>query len=202
MPKKKTKEEFIFNSKIIHGDRYDYSKVEYINNKTKVCIICKIHGEFYQTPNDHIGNHNCRKCSEENHFNYNMKDSLKDENKHKPLDFYIINLFNNNESFIKVGISKEVKKRHTNIKTKSGYNVKPFLIFPCNVLEATIIERNILKNCKENYNYLPLVKFPGYKECLTLQSKEDILSKLKEVIENDFNKSKLVGKILDYIYGK
>ena len=39
-------EDFIKKPKEKHGDKYDYSKVEYINSKTKVCIICKIHGDL------------------------------------------------------------------------------------------------------------------------------------------------------------
>ena len=63
MPKKLTCEEFILKSIAVHGDKYDYSKVEYINNRTKVCIICPIHGEFWQTPINHINNKNgCPKC--------------------------------------------------------------------------------------------------------------------------------------------
>lgn len=55
--------EFIEKAKQIHGDKYDYSKVEYINAHTKVCIICPEHGEFWMTPNDHLSNmHGCRKC--------------------------------------------------------------------------------------------------------------------------------------------
>lgn len=50
MYKTLTREEFIEKARKIHGDRYDYSKVKYINCKTKVCIICPIHGEFLQTP--------------------------------------------------------------------------------------------------------------------------------------------------------
>lgn len=59
-------EEFIKKSKQIHGNKYDYSKVEYTNNKTKVCIICPTHGEFYQKPNVHLMNHGCPKCAIEN----------------------------------------------------------------------------------------------------------------------------------------
>lgn len=55
-------EEFILKAKDIHGDKYDYSKVEYINNKTKVCIICPEHGEFWQTPEIHLNGHGCPKC--------------------------------------------------------------------------------------------------------------------------------------------
>ena len=61
--KKSNTNDFIAQSKKIHGDKYDYSKVEYINNKTPVCIICPTHGEFWQKPNDHLGGHGCSKCS-------------------------------------------------------------------------------------------------------------------------------------------
>lgn len=49
MRKKMTTEEFIAKAREVHGDKYDYSKVNYINNSTKVIIICPIHGEFEQT---------------------------------------------------------------------------------------------------------------------------------------------------------
>ena len=62
MPKKKTKEEFIKEATEKHEGKYNYSKVEYINNKTKVCIICKKHGEFWQTPNSHLQGRSCPKC--------------------------------------------------------------------------------------------------------------------------------------------
>ena len=53
---------FIEKAKKIHGDKYDYSKVEYINSHTKVCIICPEHGEFWQTPNNHLHGYGCPKC--------------------------------------------------------------------------------------------------------------------------------------------
>ena len=59
---KKT-ENFIETARKIHGDKYDYSKVEYINNSTKVCIICPEHGEFWQTPNKHLSGCGCPKCA-------------------------------------------------------------------------------------------------------------------------------------------
>lgn len=62
MTKKKTTEQFIFEAKEIHGDKYDYSLVEYVNSKTKVKIICKIHGEFEQNPFNHLSNQGCCKC--------------------------------------------------------------------------------------------------------------------------------------------
>ena len=54
---------FISKAIDIHGDCYDYSLVEYVNNATKVVIICPIHGKFEQRPNDHLKGHKCNKCS-------------------------------------------------------------------------------------------------------------------------------------------
>jgi len=62
MPKKTNKNTFIEKAKKIHGDKYDYSKVEYINDKTKVCIICPEHGEFWQDPHTHLKGSGCKKC--------------------------------------------------------------------------------------------------------------------------------------------
>lgn len=56
------KDEFIKKANIIHNNRYNYSKVIYKNCKTKVCIICPVHGEFYQIPNSHLYNSGCPTC--------------------------------------------------------------------------------------------------------------------------------------------
>jgi hypothetical protein len=61
--------EFIRKAKEIHGNKYDYSKVEYVNNKTKVCIVCLEHGEFWQTPNSHLAKHGCPFCNNEDKRN-------------------------------------------------------------------------------------------------------------------------------------
>lgn len=61
--KKLTTETFIQNAKKIHGNKYDYSKVEYVNMHTPVCIICPEHGEFWQKPAEHtIQKSGCLKC--------------------------------------------------------------------------------------------------------------------------------------------
>ena len=57
-----TTEEFIERAKKVHGDKYDYSKSEYVNNHTKVCITCPEHGEFWQTPENHLDGQGCPKC--------------------------------------------------------------------------------------------------------------------------------------------
>ena len=64
-------EAFILKAKLVHDDKYDYSKVEYVNNKTKICIICPDHGEFWQTPKSHLRGQGCRLC-----YNQRTKERL------------------------------------------------------------------------------------------------------------------------------
>ena len=64
MPKKLTTKEFIEKAVEVHINKYDYSKVNYINAHTKVQIICRKHGSFWQTPTNHISQkQGCPKCS-------------------------------------------------------------------------------------------------------------------------------------------
>lgn len=63
MGKQKTTEQFIEESKNVHGNKYDYSKTKYINSKTKLCITCPEHGDFWQLPCNHLKGKGCMKCS-------------------------------------------------------------------------------------------------------------------------------------------
>ena len=56
-------DEVISKFKKLHGDRYGYSKFNYIDNRTKSTIICPIHGEFYQSSSTHNKGHGCPSCS-------------------------------------------------------------------------------------------------------------------------------------------
>lgn len=101
---KLTKEEFINKSKVIHGNKYGYNLVKYIDSKTKVKIICLEHGTFEQTPSNHLhdscgcpscriskGEKNIISFLNENKINYIFQHSF-DDCKHKKkliFDFYI-----------------------------------------------------------------------------------------------------------------
>lgn len=88
-------EEFVSRCKDIHGDTYDYSKVEYLNNSTKIEIVCRKHGSFSQTPASHLCGNGCPACA-----NYGY-------NKSKPGVFYIYK----SDSFIGFGITNNLKSR-------------------------------------------------------------------------------------------
>ena len=60
--RKYTTEQFILKAREVHGWKYDYSKVDYKDSHTKVCIICPIHGEFWQKPDNHLNGWGCKKC--------------------------------------------------------------------------------------------------------------------------------------------
>lgn len=71
----------------IHGEKYDYSFVKYINARKKVKILCKLHGFFEQTPDNHLRNHGCPKCN--GGTKLKKEDFIKkSENKHGKLYSY------------------------------------------------------------------------------------------------------------------
>jgi hypothetical protein len=57
------KEKFIEKAKKVHGNKFDYSKVEYAGSHNEVCIICPEHGEFYQKATNHLSGNGCKKCA-------------------------------------------------------------------------------------------------------------------------------------------
>ena len=97
---------FIEKAILIHGFKYDYSKVNYIDSKTKVCIICKEHGEFWQNPSNHLNGKGCKECANKK---LNRVDKITVEEAMRRLD----NLNNNYEYDL-----TNFKKSKDNIKIK------------------------------------------------------------------------------------
>ena len=58
-------EEFILRATAIHDNKYDYTKINYINNTTKVLIFCPSHGHFLQSPKVHLRGGKCKLCANE-----------------------------------------------------------------------------------------------------------------------------------------
>jgi len=83
MSKKLTKEEFVQRAIDVHKDRYSYQNVEYVKMLQKICITCKVHGDFWQTPADHLWNHGCPKCkADKRSFSWvEMFNQFPDKNK-------------------------------------------------------------------------------------------------------------------------
>jgi len=97
---KKDWDNVLSDFKFIHGDKYDYSKSKYNKSTEKICIVCLIHGEFWQTPASHKKGQGCPLCSREKSkgSRFKKEEIIEDfnkthENKYKYNDFNFENLY-------------------------------------------------------------------------------------------------------------
>lgn len=60
-----TTKSFIDKAKSVHGNKYDYRKVDYVKAIIPIIIICLKHGDFFQSPNSHLAGKGCNKCGQE-----------------------------------------------------------------------------------------------------------------------------------------
>ena len=117
MGKKLTTEEFIERATKIHGDKYDYSLVEYINNKSNVKIICPVHGIFEQRADLHKSGRGCPKCVGKNKTSI---DFINDAKKiHGDKYDYSLSVYKNAHEKIKIicdkhGIFEQNYSNHIN----------------------------------------------------------------------------------------
>ena len=152
---------WVERAKEIHGDRYDYSKVNYINDYTNLIVTCKEHGIFKQTPNSHLRGQGCPKC----HFLYNnfRKKDWISKGKGKIGIFYIIECWNNFESFYKLGITyRTIEKRYR----KQDKNIMPYKYEIIREIKSNNLEyiwdlEKRFKRFKQNNHYVPLLPFGG-----------------------------------------
>lgn len=75
MTRRLTKHEFVAKAQGAHGERYDYSTVKYVNSVTKIIIRCPNHGEFEQTPSNHLNGFGCLKCAHSRAGQYHKKNT-------------------------------------------------------------------------------------------------------------------------------
>lgn len=60
-----SKDQFLRRAKLVHGDRYDYSKTEYTKTMAPITVTCRVHGDFQVAAYAHLRGNNCMKCSRE-----------------------------------------------------------------------------------------------------------------------------------------
>lgn len=164
-------EYFINQANEKHNNRYDYSKLNYINNSSKVIIICKKHGEFSQDASKHLRGMGCRKCGDEEKSGgwYNNHKNLK-----KTSNMYILNMKNEDENFMKFGIATNLNKRISAIRRGSNnyYNITIVKVITgtveyCSNLESRF-RRKIDSITSKYIKYTPKVNFQGKHECFKI----------------------------------
>lgn len=171
--RRSTKEEFIEKVNKKHNYKYDYSNVEYKNNNTKVKIICPEHGVFEQTPRGHL-TYGCPKC----HLRgYSRESWIKIAAKNNKSKLYIIECFNNEERFIKIGItSKSLKERFT--KNEMPYNYKIIMIYEYPPEIIWDFEKELHRTYNKDYQYIPKIPFNGRYECYNIWITETLYPRI------------------------
>lgn len=175
----KSKEEFEEESIIIHGNKYDYSNVVYVSNKHKVEIVCPDHGSFWQKPNNHLyAEYGCPTCAEKEANGWSRCNGFYQSD--KPSNLYFIEMYSEEEHFLKIGLSKDLERRHATITTESGYKIIPILSKEGVAKDLFEIEFSIL-NEKGFKKYRPLIMFGGISECFNINQKQPIINYIEEV---------------------
>lgn len=171
-----TTEEFIKKAEIVHKKFYDYSTLTYINSSSKINVICPIHGEYTTNANNHLRGSKCPKCSRNNmtHLGYNRTQWIKKFNEavgNKQCLVYIVLLYNNEESFIKIGRTfRDIKYR---LNHAIPYNYKILKLISGDSEYIYNLEKKLHKKYKQ-YKYEPLINFKGHSECFNLNILTDI----------------------------
>lgn len=164
-----TKESFIEKSIKIHGNKYNYDLVDYVNQMTKVDIVCKIHGAFSQQPNSHL----CRKegcpiCGntagtwsytkwEEQGFSSTKFESFK---------IYVIECWNDTERFFKIGKTFRTIGQRYHAKSDLPYEWRVVYTEQGSARYVCELERELI-NKHFDVKYIPKIKFRGGEECFS-----------------------------------
>ncbi len=135
--KKITNEIFFYRAKLLHGDRFDYSKSDFKSLEHRIIIICKKHGEFSQLPRKHLEGQGCKRCSARENQIKSVKPWEQKE------DEYLKNNFNK-PIYI---LQKEMKRG------------KKFIL---NRIKELSINRESCRKIKK-YEDIKLSKFESYK---------------------------------------
>ena len=196
--------EFIEKAKEIHGDKYDYSKVNYIHSKTKVCIICPEHGEWWQTPNDHLKGHGCSVCA--NNIKWNIDEYISEVKK----------IHGNKYDYSKLVLGKQsqhitlICPEHGEFKIRAMHHLKGS---GCPKCKGSGGEKALLNFFEEKHLYPQYNKFykwldnhqldfyfPEYKLAIEVQGRQHFEEKsffhvtLEEQIKRDEKKKMLCEK--------
>lgn len=229
-----TTEEFINKSKVKHGDKYDYSLVEYSTVKTKVKLICKDHGEFTIDPSNHLSGKGCSLCGleasalsralsqetviqrfkerhgerydyslvkytgdahgkliivckehgifEQSYANHNSGKGcpicakefsprlrsgfIRSYESKKYASLYLLNCFNEDENFYKIGITTKPVRRRFGGKSTMPYEYDVIHLFKADGSEIWDLEK-LLHRKYRDFKYVPNLEFGGMYECFS-----------------------------------
>jgi hypothetical protein len=175
-----SKEDVIKSFVKVHGEKYDYSKMDYFSDGKKVEIICHIHGSFWQRPGDHKKGRGCEQCSYLNIGWTRTKFAQKAQLKlsYNNCILYVVECFDEKEHFYKIGITTDSIKRRFDTKIKMPYTYSIIKEIRGNAMEIYDLEV-VAHRVNKEFKYKPIKEFKGHTECFT---KIDMNFYTKEVI--------------------
>ena len=180
---RQTVESFIVRARAVHGDKFDYTQVDYKTARIPVTVICPVHGEFQQVPDRHIKS-GCRKCADDDLPGaYSVKVLSRDPAlANRPAILYYL-LFESNtcERFFKVGITlKSIKQRFAGYGA-AGYKYSVLGEKKLTLNDAFKAEQTLVNAHVKAHHYSPLrgnrertTKFGGRKECFSIALPESL----------------------------
>lgn len=176
-----TLDEFLDRAAQVHGTLYNYSLSIVPNLDTKIEIICSKHGSFFQRGQCHLQGKGCAKCRNDN-TTYNFIQKYRDnpELGSKLGKIYVLEIFNEKEKFLKLGITSDksgrFKKYRADFK-KVGYSFNILYEVETTNYISAMVENDILKLMRiENNIYKPAENFSGKGECLSIECLDKLLS--------------------------
>jgi hypothetical protein len=169
-------DEFIEKAIEVHGDRYSYEKVVYVNALTKIIITCPKHGDFLQRPSSHLQGMGCNSCAlEETNYSTYVN---------RPTKLYFVKVTNpDNQTYFKIGVTLESVERRYYKEISKGYQIATLIEhefkngFIAYLLEQKLIRENkhLRPKLRESFLYRGI----GDTELLT----EDISENIQKEIE-------------------
>lgn len=160
--------DFIERAKIIHNGIYKYPKESvYKGVNVNIGIICKFHGLFFQSPSNHLRGKGCRLCGIERNggvWKAEKYQKICDKYHNGLSRLYIINCFNEEESFYKIGITTNTVRNRFRGSKVMPYNYNIVLEVVDNAGFIHNLESQLKKILKEK-RYAPLIDFSGRTEC-------------------------------------
>lgn len=173
---------FILKSRSVHGDRYDYDKTIYENSTNNVIITCRDHGDFMQSPANHLQGSGCTKCRNLNNSKLRQSDlpgfSLRSwiyqaENSpnFESYKVYIILCTGNGEKFVKIGRTFTSLFNRYNRHSNLPYEYSVIKIIEGDAHHIFHLENKLKRICKE-HKHSVCNPFQGMHECFTIDALE------------------------------
>ena len=172
---KYSESDFLNNANAVHGDKYSYRKCKYITTKTKMIIICPVHGDFLQSANHHLTGRGCPACGVELNL-------LANRNPDDEAILYFLKLEYKSHHFWKIGITTHSIDIRYKLLKKDNVKIVSRKQEVTTLGKAINAENDILKKYKEHLEYRGhiLNHAKGGTECFSL----DILSEFDDSLQS------------------